>query len=168
MITLYNRQTATVLLLLLLLSASVVFKSMDFVVAETLTADRRFKAYSNTIPPSPPPRRAILHSQGKGDGHPRLLCFSKAGTRELRGWRRWELAPRIVVNYIMHSNRDPRRVRARQRLDIRGVADVARSSSEDPHHTTLFRSLGSRKIVLGRFAKCEAQFCSVQFSLAEN
>lgn len=135
------------LLLLLLLSASAVFKSTNFVAAEQLTADRRFKAYSNTIPPPPPPRRAILHSQGKGDGHPRLLCFSKAGARELQGWRRWELTSRIAVNYIMHSNRDPRRVTARQRLDVRGVADVTRPRDEDLHYISLSSSLNSQEIV---------------------
>lgn len=47
--------------------------------------------------------RTILHSQGGGDGHPRLLCFSKSRPAEAP-------APRIAVNYIMHSNRDSSRV----------------------------------------------------------
>lgn len=50
------------------------------------------------------PRRTILHSQGE-DGHPRLLCFSKSRHGEAP-------APKIVVNYIIHSNRDPSPIRA--------------------------------------------------------
>lgn len=53
--------------------------------------------------------------------------------------------PRITVNYIMHSNRDPRRVRARQRLDIRGVADLTCSCNGDLHYMRLPFSLGSLK-----------------------